>query len=284
MTTHRAFHHSASPHSSRAALRPVLGPGRRDRAAEVSGRVGRGPDTHVIVVHRVGALGVAATIGIFGLVGLLGGLEFLDTHGRTVLGLSSNGLLSVVSLITAAVLVAAAVLGGWWASTVMMVVGSLFLVSALANLVVLDTPLNLLAFRLPNVFFSIGAGLVLLLLGAYGRISGHLPDDNPYRSWIAPETSEPPWHPPTHDEVAADIALATAYRQLAAGAADPSLRRILRELETVRRHEDRRRRWMELQRMAGPSLNGQLKPYVSREIDGEQRLARGGRRRPGRDR
>jgi hypothetical protein len=103
------------------------------------------------------------------------------------------------------------------------------------------------------VFFSIGAGLVLLLLGAYGRVSGHLPDDNPYRARTAPARPDPPWQPATVEEIAADRALAAAYRRLAAGTADPSLRRTLRELGTVRRQEDRRRRWMELQRAATSS-------------------------------
>jgi Domain of unknown function (DUF4383) len=207
----------------------------------------------VIVIHRLGAFAVAAAIGVFGVVGLLGGLAFFDTHGRAVLGLSSNGLLAVVSLVTAAVLVVAALRSGWWASTVMMGVGTLFLVSALVNLAVLDTTLNLLAFRLPNVFFSVGAGLVLLILGAYGRVSGHLPDNNPYRKPGYPPTSvTPPWRPPTRDEVAADLALADFYRELAAGAASPAQRRILRELDAISRHEDRRRRWMELQRAGTP--------------------------------
>jgi hypothetical protein len=187
-------------------------------------------------------------------VGLLGGLAFFDTHGRAVLGMSSNGVLAVVSIVVAAVLVIAALRSGWWASTVMMVVGTLFLVSALANLAVLDTSLNLLAFRLPNVFFSVAAGLVLLILGAYGRVSGHLPDDNPYRKPVPPPTDvAPPWSLPSRDELAADRALAAAYRDLAAGAGSPDHRRILRELDGVRRHEDRRRRWMELERAGLPA-------------------------------
>jgi hypothetical protein len=257
MTTHSAPSHRVSPPPARSVVLAVLGAARADHQGAEAPRVaGSAPDTHVIVIHRVGALVVAATIGIFGVVGLLGGLAFLDTHGRPVLGLSSNGLLSVVSLVTAAVLVVAAIRGGWWASTVMMVIGTLFLISALANLAVLDTRLNLLAFRLPNVFFSIGAGLVLLLLGAYGRVSGHLPDDNPYRPRTAPVRSDPPWRSPTVEDVAADRALAAAYRQVAAGSADPALRRTLRELELVRRQEDRRSRWIELQRAAVPPPDG----------------------------
>ena len=83
-------------------------------------------------------------------------------------------------MVTAAVLIAAALRGARIASTVMLVIGVLFLVSALANLAVLDSSLNILAFRFSNVVFSVVAGLVLLLLGAYGRVSGHLPPDSPY--------------------------------------------------------------------------------------------------------
>jgi hypothetical protein len=231
----------------------VGGPAGRDGSSGALGADAQAPDRHVIVIHRLGALAVAAAIGVFGVVGLLGGLAFFDTHGRAVLGLSSNGLLAVVSLVTATVLVVAAVRSGWWASTVMMVVGTLFLGSALVNLAVLDTTLNLLAFRLPNVFFSVGAGLVLLILGAYGRVSGHLPDDNPYRKLVPPPTSvTPPWRALTREEVAADLALAAFYRELAAGMASPAKRRVQGELEAIKRHEDRRRRWMELQRAGTP--------------------------------
>ncbi len=253
MPIHGALRHLSRPSSPQPPAPTVVGPATRDGSSGPPAAVPPAPDSHVIVIHRLGALAVAAAIGVFGVVGLLGGLAFFDTHGRAVLGLSSNGLLAVVSLVTAAVLVVAALRSGWWASTVMMVVGTLFLVSALVNLAVLDSTLNVLAFRLPNVFFSVGAGLVLLILGAYGRVSGHLPQDNPYRKQVPRPTSvTPAWRPPTREEVAADLALAACYRELAAGTASPAQRRILRELDAINRHEDRRRRWMELQRAGTP--------------------------------
>src|SRR3954469_21028100 len=132
-------------------------------------------------VHRVGALVVAAVIAAFGVLGLVDGLDYFSTDGERIAGLSSNGLLSTISLVTAAVLVAAALRGSRVASTVMLVIGVLFLVSALANLAVLETGYNVLAFSMANVIFSICAGLVLLTLGAYGRVSGNLPADSPYR-------------------------------------------------------------------------------------------------------
>jgi hypothetical protein len=205
------------------------------------------PGQHrVILVHRLGAVVTAAVLATFGGVGLAGGLAFFSTHGRPVLGLSSNGLLSAASLATAAVLLAAAVRGGRPASTVAIVIGALFLVSAFVNLAVLGTGLNLLAFRLPNVFFSVGAGLVLLLLGAYGRLSGGLPDDNPYRPPYATEAVALPRQPipSSAAELAVDRAMAAAEVAVVQGAATPDQARRVAAISGQRTHEDRRRAWM----------------------------------------
>jgi hypothetical protein len=226
----------------------LLAPGRRaaahpsDRRAEESGK----PAHRVVVVHRIGAVVTAAVLATFGGVGLAGGLAFFSTHGRSVLGLSSNGLLSAISLATAAVLIAAAVRGGRPASTVLILIGGLFLVSAFVNLAVLGTALNVLAFRLPNVFFSIGAGLVLLLLGAYGRLSGGLPDDNPYRSPGPAEELVLPRQPipATRAELAVDRAMAAAESAVVRGAATPEQARRVAAIAGLRTHEDRRRAWM----------------------------------------
>ncbi|GAA4825492.1 hypothetical protein GCM10023201_09900 [Actinomycetospora corticicola] len=208
------------------------------------------PGHKVVVVHRVGAVVVALVIATFGVLGFVGGLGFFDTSGSPVLGLSSNGLLSTISIVTALVLIASAARGGRLSSTVMMVVGTLFLVSAFANLAVMATPYNLLAFRLPNVFFSIGAGLVLLILGSYGRVSAKLPDDNPYRApqpederSADPEASLPS-RPHTRAEMRADREMAEASRAAVSGAATAEQRRRLAEIDTLRTHEDRRKRWM----------------------------------------
>jgi hypothetical protein len=72
------------------------------------------------------------------------------------------------------------VIGGHVSSNVTTAIGVLFLISGLANLAVLDTPLNLLAFKIQNVLFSLIAGMLMLFVGLYGRVSGGLPDDNPY--------------------------------------------------------------------------------------------------------
>ena len=210
------------------------------------------PDQGVVRVHRVGAVVVAAVIGLIGVLGFVGGLGFFDTSGAPVLGLSTNGALSTVSLLTAAVLIAAAVRGGRLASTVMIVTGTLFLISAFGNLAVMGTSLNLFAFRLPNVFFSIGAGLVLLVLGAYGRISSKLPQDNPYRRERHPDEDEDvedfDGQPEPVDARRGRRRRGDGGRRPcpAAGAATSEQRRGLEAMNQVRTHEERRRVWMEL--------------------------------------
>src|SRR3954464_10670363 len=101
----------------------------------------------VFQVQRTGAIGVGAFLVVFGFVGLAGGLSFFSTEGEQVLGLSSNGLLSVLSIVVGLVLIGSARLGPRVASTVMMTFGVLFLLSALGNLAVLQTSLNILAFE-----------------------------------------------------------------------------------------------------------------------------------------
>lgn len=137
--------------------------------------------THPVhVVHRVGAGALGIGLWMFAGLGFAGGLPFFSTRGAVVLGLSSNGLLSTISLLAGAVLLASAWRGPV-ASTATAVMGGLFLLSGLVHLAILHTPLNILAFRLSNVFFSLVAGLVLLFIGVYGRITGGLAPDNPYR-------------------------------------------------------------------------------------------------------
>lgn len=116
----------------------------------------------------------------FGLAGLTLGAGFLATSGPIVMGLSTNGLLSTLSLVVGVVLVGAAVRGGQVASTVSVAVGTLFLASGIVNALVLDTSLNMLAFRMANVVFSLLVGAALLYVGAYGRFTVDLPASSPY--------------------------------------------------------------------------------------------------------
>jgi hypothetical protein len=203
------------------------------------------PGSRVLVVHRVGAVAVALVVLVFGVLGFAGGLDFFSTSGEPILGMSSNGLLSTVSVLTAAVLIGAAVRGARIASTVMIVVGSLFLLSALVHLAVLRTDFNVLAFEMTNVFFSIGAGLTLLLLGAYGRLSGHLPPDSPYaRPDAGPDLEPPESYPSTPAEFAAERAMREAEIAVVNNVATPDQRRRVEAMAHERTRAGRRRAWM----------------------------------------
>ncbi len=95
--------------------------------------------SRVFVVQRIGAVLVALFLVVFALLGFAGGLDFFSTEGEEILGMSSNGLLSTISvLIARRALLGAAARGPRVASTVMIVAGALFLLSALANLAVLQ--------------------------------------------------------------------------------------------------------------------------------------------------
>jgi hypothetical protein len=202
-------------------------------------------------VHRVGAVVVAAVIATFGVLGLVNGLQYFSTDGERIAGLSSNGLLSTISLVTAAVLVAAALRGSRVASTVMLVIGVLFLVSALANLAVLETSLNFLAFSMANVIFSIVAGLVLLTLGAYGRVSGNLPADSPYRAAgaeVPDDDATSQQLPETPAERAAERAMRDAELAVIEHRATPDQQRRVTAMAQVRTRADRRAGWLSFDR------------------------------------
>lgn len=197
------------------------------------------PGNRLDLVHRIGAAVLGVGLGVFGILGLVDRLEFLAVHGEVVLGLASNGLLSTISIIVGAVLVGAALRGGRISSTITVVVGLLFLLSGLLNLAVLDTELNLLAFRLSNVVFSFVAGMLLLFLGAYGRFSGGLSADNPYyRSRHRDDRSSGTGNgdPETDRWVAAELAVAEGH-------ATPEQERLVREDAQRRADEAHRRAW-----------------------------------------
>lgn len=217
----------------------------------------RPPGDRVLAVHRIGALAVAAVIATFGVLGFADGLAFFSTEGERVLGLSSNGLLSTISIVTAVVLVVAALRGPRVASTVMIVVGVLFLVSALANLAVLRTDLNLLAFRFPNVVFSVVAGLLLLTLGTYGRVTGNLPADSPYARPRAEDPDDPfDEFPASPAEEAAERAMREAETAVVQHVASAEQRRRVAAMAACRSRGDRRRMWMSFDEAGGGLLAG----------------------------
>jgi hypothetical protein len=200
----------------------------------------------VLAVQRTGAIVVGLVILVFGLLGFANQLAFFSTEGERVLGLSSNGLLSTISVVTAVVLFVAAARGPRIASNVMILVGVLFLLSALVNLAVLRTSFNFLAFEFQNVVFSVVAGLVLLVLGTYGRVSGHLPPDSPYaRAGTDDEdvdfTSD---LPATPAEVEAERAMREAEVAVVQHVASNDQRRRVAAMAQVHSRADRRRVWM----------------------------------------
>jgi hypothetical protein len=209
---------------------------------------GRRYDPRVFAVQRIGALAVAAVILVFGVLGFAGGLDFFSTDGEPILGLSSNGLLSTISVLTAGVLVLAALRSPRTASTLMIVVGILFLLSGLGSLAVLRTEANLLAFQIENVIFAEVTGLVLLMLGAYGRVSGNLPADSPYAK---PRTDQvdgdgPDGVPSTPAEFAAERAMREAEIAVVNHTATPDQRSRVEAMAQVHTRGDRRRVWMSL--------------------------------------
>jgi hypothetical protein len=204
----------------------------------------------VPAVHRMGAVAVAVAILVIGLLGFAGGLDSLSTSGEPILGLSSNGLLSTISVITAVVLIVAATRGARVASTVMIIVGSLFLASALLNLALLRTSFNPLAFEFSNVVFSVVAGLLLLLLGAYGRVSGNLPPESPSARPPAPDAEGPESLPWSMAEFAAEEAMREAEVAVVNHVATPEQARRVAAMAQVRSRGDRRRVWMEFDQLS----------------------------------
>ena len=205
----------------------------------------RGTGTPLDHLHRIGAVVFGLGLAGFGILGLSAGPEMFSTSGRTVLGLSSNGLLAIISILVGAVLVAAGLRGGRAASTILVIAGSAFVLSGLVNAVLLGTPWNLLAFQISNVVFSFVAGALLLFLGAWGRFAGHLPDDNPYyrERHLADQPAALPttFHDPA-DAVAARE-LAEAERAVAQHTASPEVAARVADVDHLRREEDRVQRW-----------------------------------------
>ena len=225
------------------ALRPHL-PHRTKPRSGPAGEPNLG--ARVFTVQRVGAVLVAVFLLVFGVLGFADGLDYFSTDGERILGLSSNGLLSTISVVVALILLAAAARSPRVVSTVMIVIGSLFLLSALVNLAVLRTSFNLLAFEFENVVFSVVAGLLLLTLGAYGRISGHLPSDSPY---ARPGTDDEDLDltsdlPATPAEVAAERAMRDAEVAVVQHVATNDQRRRVAAMAPVHSRADRRRVWM----------------------------------------
>lgn len=145
-------------------------------------------DHRLSQVYRVGAGLMGLLLLAFGILGLIDKIGFFDTGGDRVAGLNTNGALSVLSICVGLLLFAGMVIGGNFASTLNMGFGVAFIISGFVNLALLRTDLNFLAFHLQNVLFSFVVGLLLMIFGMYGRVTGGLPHDNPY--WRARHPEE----------------------------------------------------------------------------------------------
>ncbi|MET7643006.1 DUF4383 domain-containing protein [Streptomyces sp. NPDC005426] len=160
------------------ALRPTRRPTAARRVARLDEQL---PVDHRLSrVYRVGAGLMGLVLLAFGILGLTHHIGFFDTGGDTVAGLSTNGTLSVLSICVGLLLFVGMVIGGNFASTLNMVLGIAFILSGFVNLALLDSGLNFLAFEIQNVLFSFVVGVLLMMFGMYGRVSGGLPHDNPY--------------------------------------------------------------------------------------------------------
>jgi hypothetical protein len=165
----------------------VLRPGTRRRIAF---------DDHLPVDHRlntfyrIGAGLMGLFLIAFGILGLTNRVGFFTTHGDTVMGLNTNGSLSVLSICVGLLLFVGMVVGGNFASTLNMVFGVLFILDGFLNLALLDGRYNFLAFRIQNVLFSFVVGVLLMFFGMYGRVGSALPHDNPYYKARHPEEAE----------------------------------------------------------------------------------------------
>lgn len=138
-------------------------------------------------VYRFGAGLMGLFLLVFGILGLIDKVGWFDTNGDEVVGLNTNGTLSVLSIAVGLLLLVGMVIGGNFASTLNMTLGVLFILSGFGNMALLDTDSNFLAFRIQNVLFSFVVGILLMTFGMYGRVGSALPHDNPYWKARHPE-------------------------------------------------------------------------------------------------
>jgi hypothetical protein len=215
----------------------------------------------VFRVQRIGAAVIALILWVFAVLGFVGHVGFFSTRGAHVAGLTTNGLLSTVSLVVGAVLVLAAVRGGRMSSTTCIVVGGLFVLGGLLSLFVLNTSADILAFTMPNVAFSLVVGLILLSIGLYGRGSGQLPPDSPYRQerggvnpmsriWHDEDLAQEQSADPEADErrLAEINDMAEAEHAVAEGSATPEQRRKVTEDTEHRTRQRRTAAWRRAER------------------------------------
>jgi hypothetical protein len=131
-------------------------------------------DHPLVPVYRVlGAL-TGLFLIVFGVVGWSksSGDKFTDSTGVRVLGMHANGLLSVLSLAAGVLLVLGALRGGNLGAAVNFFLGCLYTFAGLGGLAIERTSLNVFAYTVGDLVFSMVVGFILLAAGMYGQVSG----------------------------------------------------------------------------------------------------------------
>src|SRR5215210_8052833 len=95
-----------------------------------------------------------------------------------------------------------------------------------------------------NVVFSVGVGLLLLVLGAYGRIGGHLPPDSPYAHPDAQADDDEDEFPSTPEEFRVEAAMREAEIAVAEHRASDEQRRRVAAMAQAATRRERREAWM----------------------------------------
>ena len=108
-----------------------------------------------------------------------------------IAGLTGNGLLGVISVVASVLLIGSGIAGGRIATVATIVFGTLFVLSGVLNLAVLNTSMNKLAFSTPNVVFSLVVGVMLAFVGAYGVFGGQYPVAGEETDQSVARTSDP---------------------------------------------------------------------------------------------
>ena len=200
-------------------------------------------------VHRIGAAVVGGFVFVFGLAGLTWRPEMFSTEGPVVFGMTTNGFLAFLSMAVGFMLVFAAVFGGPVAAWGAIAAGAGFILSGVVNVFLLETPMNVMAFTMPNVVFSWLAGAVLVVLGMIARRE-HPADDSLYGS--RPEHQDPARPVHTNPVAAAELAEAERARALHHATEDQIKR--LDDADRYRSVADRVHAWEESdQRHGSPS-------------------------------
>src|ERR687891_617735 len=193
-------------------------------------------------LHRIGAAVGGGFVFVFGLAGLARRPDIFSTEGPVVFGMTTNGFLAFLSMVVGFMLVFAAVFGDPAAAWGAIVAGAVFILSGVVNVFLLGTPLNVMAFTMPNVIFSWVVGAVLVALGMIGRRTARPTDNSLYGSPRQHE-DDPTAQAHTNPVAAAELAEAERARALHYATEEQTER--LRDADRYRSVDDRVHSWEE---------------------------------------